>query len=250
MKRIRSVSEAEVIAEFLKNEFYQEEFHRDRERFEDLVLKANTHDDIENTLRRALLFRRRGHLWREVPRDTEWTEVELSPAELQSLRVFPRAQWRKVANGSFRVGDIVERIRSRSVSGRVADFIAKIHSLNYRLRLEPVSDAIILIGVNQDEPVTVIEGNHRLTAALMTSPNLAQRRFRFYLGLSLRMTESCWYVTNLATLARYAKNRFRHFWYDSEADVDRLLRRLTRERQPELARVVSAQKAFPESSPK
>ena len=40
MKRLRRVTEAEVIAEFLKNEFYQEEFHQDREQFEHLVLGA------------------------------------------------------------------------------------------------------------------------------------------------------------------------------------------------------------------
>jgi hypothetical protein len=37
MKLLRHVTEAEVIAEFLKNEFYQEEFHHDREQFEQLV---------------------------------------------------------------------------------------------------------------------------------------------------------------------------------------------------------------------
>ncbi len=67
MKRLRHVTEAEVIAEFLKNEFYQEEFHRDREQFEQLVLGADLTDEAANTLRRALLFRRRGHLWRELP---------------------------------------------------------------------------------------------------------------------------------------------------------------------------------------
>ena len=40
MKKLRRVTEAEVIAEFLKNEFYQEEFHQDREQFEELVLGA------------------------------------------------------------------------------------------------------------------------------------------------------------------------------------------------------------------
>ena len=40
MKKIRRVTEAEVVAEFLRNEFYQEEFHRDRRHFESLVLDA------------------------------------------------------------------------------------------------------------------------------------------------------------------------------------------------------------------
>ena len=45
MKKLRRVTEAEVIAEFLKNEFYQEEFHQDREQFEELVLAAQINDD-------------------------------------------------------------------------------------------------------------------------------------------------------------------------------------------------------------
>ncbi len=41
MKKLRRVTEAEVISEFLRNEFYQEEFHHDREQFEHLVLDAD-----------------------------------------------------------------------------------------------------------------------------------------------------------------------------------------------------------------
>ncbi len=77
MKRLRKVSEAQVIAEFLKNEFYQDDFHYDREKYENVVLEPNLDDDLENAIRRALLFRRRGHMWRELPVDTEWWLVQL-----------------------------------------------------------------------------------------------------------------------------------------------------------------------------
>jgi hypothetical protein len=89
MKRLRRVTEAEVIAEFLKNEFYQEEFHEDREQFEQLVLGAQITDETANALRRALLFRRRGHMWRELPSDTQWWEVQIEPADLERVSVFP-----------------------------------------------------------------------------------------------------------------------------------------------------------------
>src|ERR1700694_4923670 len=125
MKRLRHVTEAEGIAEFLKNEFYQEEFHHDRDQFEQLVLGADTTDERANALRRALLFRRRGHLWRELPRDTTWWEVEIEPEDLERIRVFPRAQWRKVAKGSFLLRDIATQIRDTSFRGKTRDFIAK-----------------------------------------------------------------------------------------------------------------------------
>lgn len=224
MKRLRRVTEAEVIAEFLKNEFYQEEFHQDRERFEELVLQAQLADEEGNALRRALLFRRRGHMWRELPSDTQWWEVEIEPQDLQRVRVFPRAQWRRVANGSFLLKDIVKRIKTKSFRGRTRNFISKVQALSYYLRNHQDDSAVLLIGINDHNAVTVLEGNHRLTAALLASPDILQSRFRVFCGLSPRMSESCWYQTNLPNLWRYARNRARNLFYDPDADVERLLK--------------------------
>jgi hypothetical protein len=222
MKQLRRVTESEVIAEFLKSEFYQEEFHRDREQFEALVMDADTANDAENALRRALLFRRRGHMWRELPDDTQWWEVELEPADMEKVRVFPRAQWRRVADGSFYINDIVKRIRAHEFHGKDKAFIAKVHGLSYRLRQHPDTSTIMLIGIDESKPLTILEGNHRLTAALLASPELVRARFRIVCGFSPRMNESCWYETNLPNLWRYAKNRFRNI-VDKEADVNRVL---------------------------
>ncbi len=224
MKRLRRVTESEVIAEFLKNEFYQEEFHQDREQFEDLVLHAQVSDDASNALRRALLFRRRGHMWRELPSDTQWWEVEIEPQDLERLRVFPRAQWRRVANGSFLLKDIVKRIKTKPFRGKTRNFISKVQALSYYLRNHQDDSAVLLIGVGDENPVTVLEGNHRLTAALLASPDVLQSRFRVFCGLSPRMSQSCWYQTNLPNLWRYAQNRARNLFYDSDADVERLLK--------------------------
>lgn len=223
MKRIRRVTEAEVIAEFLKNEFYQEEFHDDRENFEHLVLEADITNEAENALRRALLFRRRGHMWRELPSDTQWWEVEVEAQDLNLIRVFPRAQWRKVANGSFLLRDIVERIRTTRFGGRTRDFISKVQALSYRLRVEHDNSTVLLIGVDEHNPVTILEGNHRLTAALLAGSGLLQQRFRILCGLSPNMRQSCWYETNLSNLWRYVQHRTRYLFNDPEADVARVL---------------------------
>jgi hypothetical protein len=224
MKRLRRVTEAEVIAEFLKNEFYQEEFHQDREQFEELVLQAQIGDEESNALRRALLFRRRGHMWRELPDDTQWWEVQIEPQDLERLRVFPRARWRRVANGSFLLKDIAKRIKTKAFRGRTRDFISKVQALSYYLRNHQDDSAVLLIGIDDERPVTVLEGNHRLTAALLASPEVLQDRFRVFCGLSSRMSESCWYQTNIPNLWRYARNRARNLFYDPDADVERLLR--------------------------
>jgi len=63
MKKLSRITEAEVIAEFLKAEFYRSEFARDRHKFEPLVYCPNLADRTENAIRRALLFRRRASMW-------------------------------------------------------------------------------------------------------------------------------------------------------------------------------------------
>ncbi len=221
MKKLRRVTESEVVSEFLKNEFYHEEFHRDREQFEHLVLDANVTDDGENGLRRALLFRRRGHLWRELPADTQWWEVQLDPEDLVHLRVFPRAHWRKIASGSFALSDIVGNIRSRNFRGKVGEFISKVRSLSYRLRFDGDVSSVILIGASEEEPVTIIEGNHRLTAAMLGAPETLHTRFRVFLGMSPRMNQVCWHHHSLWNILRYLQNRLKHLLHDPDVDVSR-----------------------------
>ena len=222
MKKLQRIQEAGVIAEFLRNEFYHPDFHYDREKFERVVLKPDLTDELENALRRALLFRRRGHMWRELPADTEWWLVQVEAQDLEKIRVFPRAHWRKIADGSFYLHDIVGRIRSNHFSPSVRGFIAKIQSLSYRLRQEADTSSVLLIGTDEDHAVTILEGNHRLTAAMLASPKLLQCQFRVLCGFSPHMGQCCWYQTNFTTLWRYFKNRISNL-HDKDADVARLL---------------------------
>jgi hypothetical protein len=224
MKKLQRVTEAEVINNFLKNEFYHGEFHRDRSRFEHLVLDADTTNEYDNAIRRALLFRRRGHMWRELPPETQWWQVEIENADLDKIRVFPRAQWRRVSDGSFLLSDIVQRIKARPFHGQTRHFVARVQSLSYQLRVSHDESSILLIGKDEQHPLTILEGNHRLAAALLASPALMQQRFKIYVGLNPRMAECCWFETNLPNLWRYAKNRARNFMYDRDADVELIKR--------------------------
>jgi len=222
MKKLRRVTEAEVIAEFLKNEFYESDFDRDRARFERIVMDADVTNESENAIRRALLFRRRGHMWRELPADTQWWEMKLEHGDLGRIRVFPRAQWQRVAAGSYYINDVAGRIRERGFAAKDAGAAAKIHALGERLREANDSSTVMLIGIDETQPALILEGNHRLTAALLVSEEMARTRFRVLCGLSPRMAENCWYATNLPNLWRYAKNRLRNV-VDREADVERVL---------------------------
>jgi len=84
--------------------------------------------------------------------------------------------------------------------------------------------AVLLIGLSESESLTILDGNHRLVAATLTSPE-SLHKFRFLCGLSPRMTECCWYRTNVATLFRYGTNLITQAIHDPEAELARLLQR-------------------------
>ena len=223
IRTIRRVSEDEVIAEFLKSDFENAAFEEYQESLRELVMKPCLDDAGENAKRRALLFIRHLPLWRELPRGTEWFEVEVRPADLGQIRVFPRAVWRKLARGNFAITAVVERIRTyrgRDISVRA--FLRKISSLRDWLSKNTEPGAVLLIGLNESEPFTILDGNHRLVAATLTSPATMQK-LRFLCGMSPRMTECCWYETNFLTLCRYGANRLTNLVRDPEAELERLL---------------------------
>jgi O-antigen/teichoic acid export membrane protein len=227
LTKVRRVTEDEVIAEFLKGEFYQTEFDRYREAFRDIVTRPDLSNPADNRLRRALLYRRRGRLWREIPADTEWWEVELQSIDLRRIRVFPRDQWRKHSDRNYYLLDTAERIGGK-ISQSPDAFIVKLRSLSAELAHaqateQGVQGTVLLIGLDTTSPLTIIEGNHRMTAAALVSPRDAHLAFRFLCGFSPHMMDCCWYETDLSTLLRYAKNSFTWLFDNCQAVIDQAL---------------------------
>jgi hypothetical protein len=162
-------------------------------------------------------------LWRVLPDGTRWFEVALRPADLQRIRVFPRAHWRKVAKGDFAITEVVREI----AAGRCHDvgkeeFLTKILDIRNWLEQDINAGAVLLIGVTDRGPFTVLDGNHRLAASLLASTE-PSKRFRVFCGLSPQMAQCCWYNTNVTTLFRYAAKKVRQFMRDPVVELERLL---------------------------
>jgi len=219
---LRQVSEDAAIAEFLKSDFHTSAFRDYHERLQDIVMKPNLDDVQENAKRRALLYIRHLAVWQELPAGTEWFEVEVKEADLGQIRVFPRAQWRKLADGNYSIKEIGSAMINRR---NLVDqpFLDKIEAIGKQYQNdEPGLSAVILIGVTENEPLTILDGNHRLVGAMLASPS-ALGKVRFICGLSPRMTECCWYKTNFVTLFRYARNVLANMVRNPESELERLL---------------------------
>ncbi len=257
MKKLRHVAEAEVVAEFLRNEFHHHDFDRDRDRFAGVVEHPNLQDGRENAVRRALFYRRRGHMWNQIPRDTQWWEVRLESIDLQRLEAFARTHWRKIGRGNVLLAHVVEQIRTRDFRGtyvvggtahggiEISDvnrIVDGVRTLSAQLRHGRDTSAVVLIGVDDGTPITILEGNHRLTAALLAGPETLMGQFRVYYGASPAMARCCWYRTNVVNMARYAANRLKHFG-NHEADIDRILPSLYPESQTEVGAIAAKEPA-------
>jgi hypothetical protein len=210
MKRIGRVVEPEVIAEFLRNEYFRPEYDCDRERFAAVVHTPDLNDEHENHTRKALFYRRRSTLWRELPRDTEWWEVALEPEDVPKLMIFPRAHWCRIAAEDYNLLRTVERIRQDRVDPRCAAKIADIKALSENIENAAAAKTVLLIGVNDRQPFRILEGNHRIAAAFLHDPQTLLENFRVVAGFSPRMRQCCWYDTNLYTLARYLRSRIQY----------------------------------------
>jgi hypothetical protein len=224
LQLLRPVPEEEIIAEFLRGEFYHPEYDSYREDFRHIVEHPDLDHPHENLIRRALLFRRRGRLWRELPEDTHWFEVEMAADDLARLRSFPRNEWRRFAGGGFELTEMIGRIETERARGEPTSFLKKIDEISNDLNGNAVPDAVLLIGTDEVHPLTIIEGNHRMTAAILTMPASAHRRFRFYCGLSPNMNSCCWHKTGLRSLTRYARHTVRYMFQDADFLVAKTLR--------------------------
>jgi len=218
----RRMSEDEVIAEFLKSEFENAAYRKYHESLRPIVFAPDPDDPSERAKRRALLYVRHRALWKELPLDTEWFEAKVSEPDLERIRVFPRAQWRKLAGGNFSITEVAERMRRRDLANE-DPFHVKIADIRLGLsQKESELGSVVLIGVNGTEPLTVLDGNHRFVAAVLEG---RVDRLRFICGLSPAMAQCCWYRTNLINLTRYARNLLRHLAVHPEAELEGLFER-------------------------
>jgi O-antigen/teichoic acid export membrane protein len=216
---LRPVTEDEVLAEFLNSDLNHPALRPPIE--SDEVASALNHHAALIAKRRALLLAKRRSLWDELPSETEWHEVKVNEEALDLIRVFPRSHWRKLAQGNYSVVRVTEGLRTgtHTLDER---FLLKIAALKEQLSQgDEGFGTVILLGTNERGPLTVLDGNHRLVAALLSAP-AGFSKLRFMCGFSPQMTECCWYKTSFATLFRYGKHILARAIRNPSAELERI----------------------------
>jgi hypothetical protein len=182
MRFVQRVSEDEMVAAFLRGEIGSPRYGRailDLLRGDQLDRTLVDHPDLTdpaaNGARRKILVEYRGFgrdadVFTGFPDDVRWYRALLSRQELTDVRYINYDYWNDLSGGSRLVVDAVRRIKngieifgvSNAGIWHVAGLIAAGESLP-----EP-----ILVGRDEQSPLTILEGHTRLTAYLMAPESL------------------------------------------------------------------------------
>lgn len=189
MRVIRPISEAEVVAEFLRAEWDSPRFGgtlRALARDEALVTTPRLDDEAENAARAALLDEHRGWLRRDglflgLPLEIDWFTASFTREEVLDILYIDWEWWLELSGGSRRPRDAARLIRTREDPDSIAAYN------------EPVlASATRLIAVTDPERsrVVLMEGHSRLTAYALF-PERVPDDVDVLLGVSPRVAEWC-----------------------------------------------------------
>ncbi|HSK73755.1 MAG TPA: hypothetical protein VK892_18805 [Pyrinomonadaceae bacterium] len=177
MRIIERVTEAEMIATFLRAEIRSSRFGKDilrilkRDRASRKVIdNPNVRDAAENEYRAALLgefrgFGRNEEIFMDFPNDVEWHRTLLSRSDLLKIRYMNYSYWIDLSGGSRLVADAAKRVAAGEIEKATADWIRAAADAVKRGASFPEP---ILVSRNRQSDLIVLEGHLRMTAYLLS----------------------------------------------------------------------------------
>jgi hypothetical protein len=198
MRKIRDVSEDEMIAIYLQTElssvrFRQKlELHMQREKIDTRIIQEpDWHNAAENVLRRTLLGVYRGYgqnkdYFPDFPADVRWERVGLSREELERVRYIDWEYWLDLTDGTRMAIDGARNALAGKVVYDVSSdgLVSMADALRQGARFPP----LILVAKDVGAPLVVMEGHARLTAYLI-APECIPTELEVIIGFSEQMTE-------------------------------------------------------------
>lgn len=197
MRKIRDVSEDEMIAIFLKAEINSTRFcdklklHIQQEKIDSqIVQEPDWHNASENAIRRKLLGVYRGYgenrdYFPGFPIDVRWELTRISKEELERVRYINWEYWLDLTDGTRMAVDGARN----ALEGKVVYDVSPnwLVSLTNALRQGTIFPPLILVATDLDAPLVVMEGHARLTAYL-ASPECIPHDLEVIIGYSEQMT--------------------------------------------------------------
>ena len=198
MRKIRDVSEDEMIAIYLQTELSSVRFrqklklHMKQEKIDArMIQEPDWHNAAENVLRRTLLGVYRGYgqnadYFPDFPANVRWERVGLSREELELVRYIDWEYWLDLTDGTRMAIDGARNALAGKVVYDVSSdgFVSMADALRQGARFPP----LILVATDVQAPLVVMEGHARLTAYLI-APECIPTELEVIIGFSEQMTK-------------------------------------------------------------
>ncbi len=173
MKKIKDITEDEMVATFLKGEINSKRFgYQIYDALEELGLddglirnpKLNRAE--ENNTRKKILRMARGYnsflLFEGYPQDVKWVRATITKKELLDIRYINYSYWLEITQGSRKLDDAVKTIKEGKE-------VFNVSNDNFLEAAEEVKKGtsfpeLILVTKGNDHPLVVLEGHLRATA--------------------------------------------------------------------------------------
>lgn len=193
MNILRSVTIAEVEAEFLKTEWYKEIYDSIRKQYDAVVHQTNFNDEKNNSIRHKLLWDTRQPLLEKLPVDVRWYELSLTPQDFSELLIIKGRGWGNTFAKTKKIKEVAELMQS-GIPDRGINF-SLIYDIKKQIGTYNFKERFILIALDINGPYTILEGNHRTVAFqlyAMENHNLSYLPKTVILGTSPSMSQTPW----------------------------------------------------------
>jgi len=197
MRIIREITEAEMVAVFLRAEINSSRFSCDilrlleRDRVERQIIdNPNVSDEVENNYRANLLgefrgYKRNEELFESFPNDVRWYRVLLDRNDLSKVKYMNYSYWIDLSGGSRLVADAVKRVIAGDIEKATSDWI---RAAADAVKRGVTFQELILVSENKESDLIMLEGHLRITAYLV-SPDYLPRELSAIVGYSEKIDE-------------------------------------------------------------
>jgi hypothetical protein len=198
VRKVEDISEAEMIAIFLKTEIFSERFrqklelHMQEEKIDRRIIeRPDWRNASENALRRKLLGAYRGYeqnrdMFSGFPADVRWERARVSREELERIRYINWEYWLDLTDGTRMAIDGARN----ALAGKVVYDVSSdgLVCMAMALRQGAQFPPLILVTKDTEAHLVVLEGHARLTAYLI-SPECIPAELEVIIGYSEQMTD-------------------------------------------------------------
>lgn len=196
MRLLTPISEAEMVAVFLKGESSSQRFQKELEQAAEklgsewgLIENPNVKDEKENSLRHEIFAEYRGwskgeQLFENFPTDVSWHRAELTKDEVLKIKYINYSYWNELSNNSRLPTEAAETIRAGKTVFDVSNqnFLTMADALRNGAKFPE----LILVASSETSELVVLEGHARLTAYAL-APDFIPDPFTVIVGISPEM---------------------------------------------------------------